>query len=345
MKIAGRLLLALALAGIVLAGSVAAILAWDWHRPYQAPGGEKLVSIHKGMHAGQVLELLAREGVVRSRVSLKLAFSLYGRPRNLKAGTYRFDRPLTPLQVIDKLNRGEVIYTKVTIPEGLRLEEVARVLADAGLGHESAFLHILHRPALIRDLDPRAESLEGYLYPETYLVDPGRSEEAVVQMLVKNFRQWWAAHGAAGSQAASPRDVVILASLVEKETAAPPERGLIAGVFENRLALGMPLQTDPTIVYAEIRSGAYKGYLTREDWTFPSPYNTYLHPGLPPGPICSPGRASLEAALRPVPSHFLYFVSRNDRTHAFSRTLAEHNEAVQRFQRRNGQGAGRIRTP
>jgi UPF0755 protein len=318
----------------------AGLLQWDWHRPYQATAEEKLITIPKGMRAGQVMELLIREGVVRNRISLKIAFSLFGKPRELKAGTYRFDKPLTPLQVIDMLNRGEVVYTKVTIPEGLRVEEVAHLLAEAGMGRENVFLEVASQPDLVKDLDPQAESLEGYLFPDTYLVDPGHSERGVMAAMIRNFRAWWTNHLVDAPQRFSLHDVVTLASLVEKETGAPEERGLIAGVFFNRLRLGMPLQTDPSIIYGEIRAGRYKGFLTREDWTFPSHYNTYLHAGLPPGPICSPGRAALEAVLRPTQSNYLYFVSRNDGTHAFSRTLAEHNAAVQHYQRSGSRRRG-----
>jgi len=335
MRRAGRWLVFAALAGLVTAAGALALLEWDWHTPFSPAGGERMVTVTKGMRAGQVLELMAHEGVVRSRVSLKLAFALKGRPRSLRAGSYRFDHPLTPLQVVDKLNRGDVIYTKVTVPEGLRLDEVAHLLAEAGLGKEGTFLRIMNRGNLVADVDPQATALEGYLFPDTYLVDPGRSEESVIEMFVKGLHQWWESHASeAGGR--SLREVVTLGSLVEKETGAPEERGLIAGVFANRLKVGMPLQTDPSIVYAEMVSGAYRGFLTREDWTYPSPYNTYQHPGLPPGPICSPGRAALEAALRPSPSPYLYFVSRNDGTHAFSRTLSEHNEAVSRYQKNGG---------
>ena len=335
MKRAGRALTLFVLLVLGAAAFLAAVLAWDWHRPYSAGAGERLVTVPRGMRAGQVLDLLVEQGVVRNRISLKLAFALYGRPRGLRAGTYRFDRPLTPLQVIDKLNRGEVVYAKVTIPEGLRREEVARLLAEAGLGKEAAFRRVVGRGALVRDLDPQAATLEGYLFPDTYLIDPGRSEEQVVEALLKNLRQWWEAHGQeAGGR--SLRQVVTLASLVEKETGEPTERGLVAGVFMNRLRLGMPLQTDPSIIYAQVEAGVYRGTLTREDWLYPSPYNTYLHPGLPPGPICSPGRAALDAALRPTPSPYLYFVARSDGTHAFSRTLAEHNDAVAKYRGRNG---------
>lgn len=338
---AGRRIAAAAFfAGALFLGGLAAYLAWDWRTPAAPPESPVMLTVPRGMKAGQVAEAVVREGLVRSRFSFKAAFALYGNPRKIRAGTYRFDGPMTPLQIIDKFNRGDVVYLKVTIPEGLRKEEVAKVLADAGLGSRDALLAAAADPSPIRDLDPGAPDLEGYLFPETYLLDPGLSEKAVISALVRGFRGWWERRGAASSQ---PREVVTLASLVEKETASAPERPLVAGVFANRLRLGMPLQTDPSIVYAQERAGVYRGFLTREDWAYPSPFNTYLHAGLPPGPICSPGLASLEAALHPQDTPFLYFVAKGDGTHAFGRTLQEHNANVARYRRAGGGGGGRSR--
>ncbi len=331
--------------GVLAVGACAALLGWDWNTPYKKAPGRVTVTIPKGMRAGEVIESLSAKGLVRSRLSFKLAFAVFGRPRKIMAGTYSFDRAESPLAIIDKLNKGEVVLTKVTIPEGLRDEEIARILADAHLGKEAAFLRAMNDPAPIRDLDPQALNLEGYLFPETYLVDPGLDEEAIVHVLVDGFREWWTRTGKPSGTTLSPHDVVTLASLVEKETGAPQERGLIAGVFLNRLKRGMPLQTDPTVIFAEILAGQYEGRLTRKDLEFPSPYNTYLHTGLPPGPICNPGRASLDAVIHPTPSSYLYFVSRNNGTHAFSRTLAEHNHWVSVYQRngRRGHGGGKNR--
>lgn len=321
---------------VVAAGAMAGYLGWDWNAPYKKAPGRVTVTIAKGMKAGQVLEMMSEKGLVRSRLSFKLAFAVFGRPRKIMAGTYSFDAPVSPLDIIDKLNKGEIVLTKVTIPEGLRDSEVARILADAGLGRERAFRRAMDDASLIRSLDPKAVSLEGYLFPETYLVDPGLDERSIVRVLVDGFLEWWTRTGKTSGTTLSPREVVTLASLVEKETGSPKERGLIAGVFLNRLRLGMPLQTDPTVIFAEIEGGDYKGYLTRRDLDYPSPYNTYLHAGLPPGPICNPGQASLDAVLHPTPSSYLYFVSRNDGTHAFSKTLAEHNHWVSVYQRKGG---------
>ena len=280
MKRTVRILVGVTIFVLAAAAAVGGWLAVDWHTPFKGKPGPILVSVPKGTHAGVVLESLYRQGVVRNRVSTKLAYAVFGRPRSLKAGTYRFDQPATPLQVIDKLNKGEVVYTKVTIPEGLRLEEVARILAEAGLGKEDLFLRLMREGRLVKDLDPEARGLEGYLFPETYLLDPGLSEEAVLLAVTKSFRSWWEGHGAPRGSSVSIREVVTLASLVEKETGAPVERGLIAGVFFNRLKMGMPLQTDPTIIYAETKAGDYRGHLTRDDWLERKPLQ-YLSPCRP----------------------------------------------------------------
>lgn len=322
-------------AGLTLAMlGAAAFGAWlwrDWHRPYQGYGERLAFEVAKGRGAGHVLDALVDQGVVRSRVSLKLAFSATGRSRTIKAGAYLFDRPLTPLQVLDRLRRGDVILTKVTLPEGLRLDEAASLFASQGLGDGRAFLKALKDPGPIRDMDPLARDLEGYLFPDTYFVAPETSEAEIVRHLVGAFRGWWTAQQAAPRNGLTLREVVTLASVVEKETAVPAERPRIAGLFLNRLRIGMPLQSDPTVIYALVDDGRYRGFLTRADWSYPHPYNTYKIPALPPGPICSPGRAALEAVLLPEPSRDLYFVAKDDGTHAFSASLDDHNRAVARY--------------
>lgn len=324
---------ALALAALVLAalGAAAGALWWDWHTPYRGYAGDLVLEVPRGRGAGHILDELADRGVARSRLSLKLAFTATGRLTTIKAGRYLFDRPLTPLEVLSKLRRGETILVKVTLPEGLRLDEAAALFAQQGLGEEGAFLRAMKDPGLIRDLDPGARDLEGYLFPDTYHVDPETPEEGFVRILVRAFRSWWEGLPPRPAGAMGLREVVTLASVVERETASPPERPRIAGVFTNRLRIGMPLQSDPTVIYALVDRGLYRGRLTREDWGFEHPYNTYRNPGLPPGPICSPGRASLEAVLDPEPNDYLYFVARDGGTHAFSSTLDEHNRAVARF--------------
>ncbi len=333
------IMLALALLCAVAAASAVALIARDLHAPYKGYGEKVIIDVPKGRHAGEILDELCDRGVVRSRLTLKLAYSFSGRLATLKAGKYLFDKPLTPLQVLGKLRRGEVLYARLTLPEGLRMDEAARLFEEEGLGKSALFLKAMKDPSPVSDIDPRAANLEGYLFPESYFVDPGTSEQAIVRMLARAFKEWWARHGGRTPQGLTVRGVVTLASIVEKETAVPAERPLIAGLFLNRLRIGMPLQSDPTVVYALSLAGLYDGHLTRGEWSYQSPYNTYQYNGLPPGPICSPGKASLEAVLWPDASRYLYFVAKNDGTHAFSATLDEHNRAVARY--RNGRSNGK----
>ena len=232
----------------------------------------------------------------------------------------------------------EVLRHPVTIPEGWDIEETARHLAAKGFGSESAFRRAMDDPTPIRDLDPRASSLEGYLFPETYFFERGASEAAIVAAMVQAFRDRYREHLEPlrpwPSELRDLRALVALASLVEKESSAAAERTLVAGVYTRRLRIGMLLQADPTTIYAKKLRGTWNGNLTREDLRLDDPYNTYRSPGLPPGPICSPGLEALVAAARPRDDGYLYFVSRNDGTHVFAATLAEHNANVLEWQKR-----------
>jgi UPF0755 protein len=211
---------------------------------------------------------------------------------------------------------------------------MAEVFAKSGLGTAASFSSAARNPALIQDLDPAAKDLEGYLFPETYAVPRGSDAMTVVRLMVTQFRSVVTdqLRAAASTHGLSVRQLVTLASMVEKETSRPEERKVVAAVYLNRLREGMPMQCDPTVIYALLRAGRYTGNLRRDDLMFDSLYNTYRYPGLPPGPIAAPGRASLEAAARPEPVDYLYFVSRNDGSHEFARTLSEHNRNVQKFQ-------------
>jgi peptidoglycan lytic transglycosylase G len=222
----------------------------------------------------------------------------------------------------------------VTFPEGLTMTEMAKIFESHGLGPSSSFLQAAKDPASIRALDPAAKDLEGYLFPETYAL-PRRTDAAkLVRLMLAAFNDAFTPElrAAAAARSLTVRQTVTLASIVEKETAKPEERPIVAAVYSNRLRIGMPLQCDPTVIYALQRAGAFTGNLRRDDLTFDSPYNTYRYPGLPPGPIASPGAASLEAVVRPADADYLYFVSRNDGSHEFARTLDEHNRNVQKYQ-------------
>ncbi|HEX2253384.1 MAG TPA: endolytic transglycosylase MltG [Thermoanaerobaculia bacterium] len=430
---------------LVAAGTAAAAGMWALRqadKPYKGfAGEEQIVVVEPGTPASRILEQLEEAGVIADArlalgwMRLKMADA------SLQAGEYRFTGEATLREVLEKLARGDVMEHSVTVVEGLDMEETAAALAAAGLGEEEAFLVAMRDPSPIADLDPEADTLEGYLFPSTYNFTRNTTEREVVETMVRTFRERWeteilplleatepplpteagaetpaaagvdaptqgepddaepvadggqqatnapsevdggedeegAAAGAGADRQArdtapgagqtgrqapatgqdadadeaastnaeeedgeprrrwTVREVVALASLVEKEARMPDERALIASVYANRLDLGMGLYADPTVIYALKLAGRWDGNIRREDLRIDSPYNTYRYRGLPPGPIASPGLASLKAAANPAETPYLYFVSRNDGTHVFARTLAEHNRNVERWQRR-----------
>jgi UPF0755 protein len=327
--------LAVVLFLIVIAGVGAVVMYRRVNQPYRGYAGtEQFVDIPAGSGSSSIGDRLVAGGVIRDRATYRLALWLSGEGRHLKAGEYRFDRALTPFEVIDKLARGDVYVIHLTLPEGLTIAEMAKLFESHGLGPASAFVEAAKNAALVGDLDPAAKDLEGYLFPETYALPRKTDADKLIRMMVTRFEHVFTPElrQAAASRNLSVRQAVTLASIVEKETARAEERPLVAAVFVNRLALRMPLQTDPTVIYALQRAGTYTGNLRREDLAVDSPYNTYRYPGLPPGPIASPGRASLDAAVHPADADFLYFVSRNDGSHEFARTLDEHNRNVHKYQ-------------
>jgi UPF0755 protein len=344
---------------LLLAVAAAGAAAYGWWviLPYQGyPGTEKLVEVAPGTGAARILEQLGREGVLSSPLITRAYLVYVLRNPPLQAGEYRFTGPMTFPEVLRKLVRGDVVSRSVTVVEGFSLEDVADQLAQAGAGRREVFLENMRSPALIADLDPAAPDLEGYLYPETYRFHVGTSEAEIVATLVKTFRSRFERHvrpmlpmlaggpggtGLAGGAAAGAsghvatvREVVTLASIVEKEARASSERPIIAGVYRNRVLRHMALDADPTVIFALRRLGRWDGSIHHDDLRLDSPYNTYRYAGLPPGPICSPGLPSLQAAARPADVPYLYFVSRNDGTHVFATTLEEQNRNVDIWQRR-----------
>jgi UPF0755 protein len=322
----------------VLAGAVWVID--NLRRPYRGYSGHLILVIEPGTRAPEVAQLLASRGVLAHRLPFLLLHECgRARHRTLKAGEYLFDRPLRPIDVYRKLIRGDVYLHAIVIPEGSDRFDIARIVQQQlGLSPED-FLRATEQTSLIRDLDPGALTLEGYLYPDTYRFPRTAGFAAVVTAMLGRFRRVLESQLPSGL-ARSPgrlQETVTLASLVEKETPDPAERPIIAGVFARRLERKMPLQCDPTVIYADRlarRSIAKSSVpITRSELAADSPYNTYLHAGLPPGPICSPGLASIRAALNPTPGQALYFVSNNHGGHLFANTLEEHQRNVTRYRR------------
>ena len=318
----------------------AAFAGWSWwklQRPYKGyPDSERQVTIAPGTSVTGILQTLQKEGIIADANAARFYLIYFMGDPALQAGDYSFRGPLSTPQVLKKLSRGQVVTESVTLVEGLTLEEIAAQLEQAGLGERETFLDLMRSPELIADLDPEAPDLEGYLFPETYSFARHTDEQTVVATLVKTFRQRWEKEVAPllGSHPKhSLREIVTLASIVEKEAQVPSERPLIAGVYANRVRQGIGLRADPTVIYALKRLGQWNGNIRRSDLQLDSPYNTYRYAGLPPGPICSPGLASLRAAADPANVPYIYFVSRNDGTHVFATTLQEHNRNVELWQR------------
>jgi UPF0755 protein len=324
------------LAMVLLGGGVAAYVAYGHlNQPFRGyTDAERFVEIPSGTGSAAIGQRLIEAGVIRDRLSYRLALWRSGHARRLKAGEYRFEREMTPLEVLDKIARGEVYLLNVTFREGLTIDEMAEIFETNGFGPAKSFVAAAADGSLVRDLDPKAQDLEGYLFPDTYALPRGADATRVVRAMVGRFQQVLTPEirRAAEARGLTVRQLVTLASLVEEETARPDERPVVAAVYSNRLGMGMGLQCDPTVIYALQRAGRYTGNLRRDDLMFDSPYNTYRYAGLPPGPIAAPGKGSLEAAASPADVDFVYFVSRNDGSHEFARTLEEHNRNVHRWQ-------------
>lgn len=337
---------------LVLAAS--AFAGWQAYRfltvPPESPGREAVVRVEPGMNTEQVAQALYKEGVIRDPLGFKLLARFFKMEGRVKAGEYQLSTGFPPRKVLDLLVSGQAILHKVVVPEGLTMRQIARLVDQAGLGDVQSF----DRAARDKDLLARyaipAESAEGFLFPDTYAFTrkPGNDARQVVEAMLKQFTRHVAlawpqgpTQGPAQSPAQGPPqgkalfEAVILASIVEKETGKAEERPRIAGVFVNRLNRKMLLQTDPTIIYG--LGERFDGNLRRVHLDDPkNPYNTYQHPGLPPGPICNPGLEALKAAAQPEEHDLLYFVAKGDGTHQFSSSLEEHNRAVAKYQLHKG---------
>lgn len=323
-----RKLLTLVLLAVLATGGW---LAWALLMPV-TPAGQKFVMLRAGYSTRRIAAELEAAGVIRSRLGFILWHRVHHK-QSLKAGEYLFDKTARPLDIYNRLVRGDIYVHTVVIPEGFTVFDIAQAVQDAGLGSAQDFLAVAKsNTELISDLAPEAKSLEGYLFPNTYEFTRTQTMRDIAAAMVKQFRQVAQQIGLTpGGQGGEVQKTVTMASIVEKETAVPEERPVVASVYYNRLERNMALQADPSVIYAELLNGNYAGALHHSDMSFQSAYNTYTHPGLPPGPIGNPGRSSLEAALHPAQTDYFYFVSDGNGRHRFSRSLEEHNQNVARL--------------
>jgi UPF0755 protein len=327
-----------------MAAVIALIFGFIWALQYcqrfsapEAVSREVLVDIPQGATNQDVARILFDKGLIRDQDAFLMAVRIKSRmrqPTSVKAGEQSLDPSQNNWELIATLAKGNFKFYPFTIPEGRNLREIAATVQQAGLGSARGFLDLCYDRDFIRSLGIEAGSLEGYLFPETYNFPKGTPQKAIIQAMTGQFFKVWSKYKTAAAAAGlSQNEVLTLASIVEKETGAPQERPLIAAVFFNRLGKKMRLQTDPTVIYG---IPDFNGNLTSADLKNPHAYNTYVIPGLPPGPIASPGEDSIRAVLNPAKAKHLYFVSQNDGTHHFSDTLAEHNRMVARYQKGGG---------
>lgn len=310
--------------------SAALWLTWAALLPVD-PGGAKFVLLRPGWSARHIAQTLQREGIIRSATAFLVVHYAAGRG-NLKAGEYKFDVPANTPQVRDRVLRGDVFARNVVVPEGYNIYDIAGVVEQAGLGPAADFIAVAnHDVALLHDIAPQAKSLEGYLFPDTYQFTGIDSAHDIAAAMVHRFRQTAQKIGLLGRP--DVHRIVTMASIVEKETAIPEERPLVASVYYNRLDRNMLLGADPTVIYAALLAGRYRGTIYQSDLQFDSAYNTYKFPGLPPGPIANPGAGSLQAAMHPAESQFLYFVSDNYGHHRFAQSAAEHDRNVAAYRK------------
>lgn len=296
-------------------------------QPYKGFSEPVFVEFPHGTGTSEMASELAKKGVVEDKWLFLAARAL--RRKNLQAGEYRFEKPASALEVYGRIARGDIYYMELLIPEGYNMFDIAGAVEKLGTMKAAAFLSAARNPAIIRDLDPKAESLEGYLFPSKYRVYRHTTAQQICRQMTSEFRAQWQA---LNSKADAHRTVT-LASLVEKEAKLPEERPKVSSVFHNRLKLGMKLDCDPTTVYAALLDGRYRGVIHRSDLDSENPYNTYQHTGLPPGPIANPGLRSLKAALEPDETAYLFFVAKADGSggHNFSESLRQHEAAVAQF--------------
>jgi UPF0755 protein len=325
-----KFLLGLCAAAVLIAAAGGLWVLSRLNQPYAGFAKPVFIEFARGTSTRAMASELASKGVIRDRW-LFLAARGLRRGTNLQAGEYKFDKPASPLEVFSRIARGDIYYMELLIPEGFNMFDIAEAVGKLGTMQPETLLAAARNPALISDLDPDAPSLEGYLFPSKYRVYRHTTAQQICRMMTDEFRAEWKALSAGTNVHAT----ITLASLVEREARRPDERPMVASVFHNRLNLGMRLDCDPTTVYAALLDHRYRGTIYRSDLANTSPWNTYQHAGLPPGPIANPGLRSIKAALAPSDTHYLYFVAKADGSggHNFSESLAKHDAAVAEYQR------------
>jgi UPF0755 protein len=333
-----RTLITLILIGLLAGVAFAIWLRRTVTRPVEHESADQVITIDQGTGTQAIIARLAEAGIVPHPMALKIYLRMTGKGGNLKAGDYKFPSPISPLQAVEKIRRGEVDLERVTIPEGFNRFDIAEALATrTGKATAEEFLKLTEDQTPIEGIAPSARNLEGYLFPDTYYYNSKTTPQDLIHSMVSRFEEVFTPEWVvrAGELGLTEHQVVTLASIIEKEAKVPDERPHMASVFFNRLKRGMPLASDPTFIYAAILAGDYDGNPNQpRHRSRLSAYNTYLTSGLPPGPIASPGRASLEAVLNPDNTDDLYFVlNGTSGRHKFSRTAAEHDVAVEEYRR------------
>lgn len=329
-----RLIFSISLLVFLLAVFLTLAFAFFLVSPADKDARERIFVVKEGESLKEVAEELERMHLVTNRRLFVLWAEITGQSKQIKSGEYALSESMPPIKILERLHKGSVVLHAVTIPEGFALEQIADLLAAKGLVQKEAFLSLAHTSKALSSYGVRAPSLEGFLFPDTYHFSRGLNPATLIDTMVRRF---WQMVGPLRERAdavgMTMGEVVTLASIVEKETGEPTERPTIASVFLNRLGRGMRLESDPTVIYG-IKD--FDGNLRRSDLARETPYNTYLIKGLTPGPIASPGLDAIRAVLYPARTDYLYFVSKNDGSHYFSRTLAEHNRAVETYQKKKG---------
>jgi UPF0755 protein len=316
----------------VFAAFIAVVFSLYLFRPLGKEGPDQIVVIREGMTLGDVADILEREGLITHKTLFRLWARILGQSRNIKAGEYQLSDQMTPHRILEIMTKGIIISHSVTIPEGYSAAQIAELLSQKGLVDKEKFLALIMDTHAIQQYGITGPSLEGYIYPDTYQFGRGLSVELIIDTMIKRFWQLVSSYEALVNKSGMTwNEVVTLASIVEKETGLAEERPLIASVFLNRLRKRMRLESDPTVIYG---MESFNGNLTRKDLKTKTPYNTYVIRGLPPGPIANPGLDAIKAVLNPAQTEYLYFVSKNDGSHHFSKTLSEHNRAVRIYQKR-----------